>query len=198
MKCSMSSNSNSKAKEAGEKTFCLRKSFPKHVIARSKSDGVWLESWGGKVRITFVNGLHNHPCDVPRAAVSQRLSGRNIESVFPLVAVPFAPHLRGGKKITLSTARKILKAHLGNGIDIDAKSLSNVIAAVSKYINSDKFEGIPPIDGKSILSMFANYVTNDVATEKCSDILEEIITNSSGETSWMVLQLMEPLKEEDP
>jgi TRAP-type mannitol/chloroaromatic compound transport system permease small subunit len=45
----------------------------------------------------------------------------------------------GGEKITLSTARKILKAHLGNGIDIDAKSLSNVIAAVSKYI---KFIGI--------------------------------------------------------
>ena len=96
---------------------------------------------GGKVKISFVEGLHNHPCDVPQAAVSQRLSGRNIESVLPLVAVPVAPHLRGGggEKITLSTARKIPKAHLGNGIDIDAKSLSNVIAAVSKYI---KFIGI--------------------------------------------------------
>jgi hypothetical protein len=98
---------------------------------------------GGKVQITFVNGLHNHPCDVPQAAVSQRLSGRNIESLLPLVAVPSAPHLVGGKKITLSTARKILKAHLGNGINIDGKSLSNLIAVVSKYINSDKFEGIP-------------------------------------------------------
>ena len=138
MKCSMSANSNSKAKEAGEKTLST-KEFSQSCNCPVEIRWSMGRKLGGKVKISFVEGLHNHPCDVPQAAVSQRLSGRNIESVLPLVAVPFAPHLRGGKKITLSTARKILKAHLGNGIDIDAKSLSNVIAAVSKYI---KFIGI--------------------------------------------------------
>mmetsp|Transcript_12977 Transcript_12977/g.26282 ORF Transcript_12977/g.26282 Transcript_12977/m.26282 type:complete len:1043 (-) Transcript_12977:117-3245(-) len=196
-KCSNSSNTNSRKKASGEKTmttkpFALSCSCPARVRwSNKKTDN-------GRVQITDVNGLHNHPCDLPRAATTQRLSGRNIKSVLPNLGVAFAPYLEGGQKPNTTTARKIVKAHLGTGVELNCKSLATITTAVGKYVNSDDFEGIPPIDSASMLAQFRAYTTNDAATENCSDILKTVLTNSSGETSWTVLQFMESLKKNDP
>lgn len=151
-----------------------------------------------KVCITFVNGLHNHPCSLSCAATVQKLSGRPIKSILPIIAVPFAPHLKGGKSIKYETARDLIKAHLGSDVPLDCRTLSTIIAAVKKYIDSDEYTGIPQIDSASMIAQFRNFVTNDVATEDCSKILEGVLTKSSGETSWTVYQLMEELKRKDP
>jgi len=65
-------------------------------------------------------------------------------------------------------------------------------------VNSDKFEGIPEIDSKSMLAQFRTYTTNDAATEECTQILDSVLKNSCGETFWIVYRLMEELKRKDP
>lgn len=153
----------------------------------------------GRVKITKVCGLHNHPLDVPHVSVSQRLSGRNIESVLPLLAPHFAPLMVNDSPVDTETARKILRAHLGENVSMKVESIHTILRAVKKYIKSDKYKQITPcIDSESMLSQFSTYVASDDATEKCSSILSQVMTNSSSNTSWKVLQLLESLKREDP
>jgi hypothetical protein len=98
----------------------------------------------------------------------------------------------------ISLARNIIKAHLHANVDISAQSILTIVKAVQKYIKSEKFGGLPAIDSKGMLSQFSTYVASDDATEQCHEILENVMTNSSGETSWKVLQLLEALKVNDP
>jgi hypothetical protein len=197
IKCSRASNSNSRKKDAKEKTvstkeFAVASDCPVEVrFTLRKIDN-------GRVKISFCNGLHNHPLDVPNASISQRLAGRDIESVLPLIAPQFAPHLKDGGKLNISLARNIIKAHLHANVDISAQSILTIVKAVQKYIKSEKFGGLPAIDSKGMLSQFSTYVASDDATEQCHEILENVMTNSSGETSWKVLQLLEALKVNDP
>ncbi len=198
LKCSRSSNTNSKKKDAMEKTMST-KSFSavtnceveiRHSV-RGKDDG--------KVQINYVSGRHNHPLDVPHVAVSQRLAGRDIESVLPMLAPHFAPHLKNGRSVDITTARNIIEAHIGENVSYKSDSIDTIVRAVKKYINSGKYKQCaPPIDSKSMLSQFSTYVASDFATENCVDYLEQVVSNSSGDTSWKVLQLLESLKRADP
>ena len=90
-KCSCSGSSHSKAKESGKK-WCLRSSLP-HRVTANENPLVKQEKDGVSVRITYINGRHNHPCYLAYAAIVQQLSGRDIQSVLPILAMPFAPYL---------------------------------------------------------------------------------------------------------
>jgi len=63
--------------------------------------------------------------------------------------MPFAPYLKGGRKPTTAIARKLIKAHLGGGVPVDATSICTITTAVTPYVNSDTFEGIRPMDSRS-------------------------------------------------
>ena len=83
-KCSCSGNSHSKAKDAGEKVvstkqFSTSSNCPMEIRwSMKKKDG-------GRVRITYINGRHNHPYDLAYAATVQQLSGRDIQSILPIL-----------------------------------------------------------------------------------------------------------------
>ena len=196
--CSRSSNTNSRKKDSKEKTmttkaFSVASNCPVavHHSLRNKDNG--------RVQIKKVCGLHNHPLNSRHVARSQRLSGRNIESVLPSLAPLFAPLMKNDSPVEIETARKILRAHLGDNVSMKAEAIHTILQAIKKYIKSDKFTPITPcIDSDSMLSQFSTYVASDDATEKCSSILNQVMTNSSGDTSWKVLQLLELLKREDP
>lgn len=196
-KCSCSGNSHSKAKESGEKVVST-KQFSKSTDCLMAIRWSKKKRDGDRVCITYVNGKHNHPCNLAYAAKVQKLSGRDIQSILPILAMPFAPYLEGGCKPTTAQARKLIKAHLGGGVQVDATSIATITAAVTQYVNSDKFEGIPQIDSRSMIAQFRKYITNDAATEGCSQILDRVLKNSCGETSWTVYQLLEELKRSDP
>lgn len=196
--CSRSANTNSRKKDAKEKTVTIKafsavSNCPVEVRHTVKTTD------GERVKITKVVGRHNHPLDVPHVAKSQRLSGRNIESVLPLLAPHFAPLMRNDGIPDITVARNIISAHLGNNVSNKAESIHTILRAVKKYIKSDKYKQITPIiDSESMLSQFRTYIASDNATDKCSSVLDEVTTNSSGNTSWKVLQLLESLKKEDP
>ena len=42
-------------------------------------------------------------------------------------------------------------------MELNCKSLATITTAVGKYVNSDDFEGIPPIDSASMLAQFRAY-----------------------------------------
>ena len=71
-KCSCSSNSHLKKKESGEKQVAIEEF--------SLASGCNMQ---GRVCIAFVNGRHNHPCNLPHAASVQKLSGRDVQSILP-------------------------------------------------------------------------------------------------------------------
>lgn len=197
IKCSRASNSNYNAKQAGQKTLkkkaCAVACDCKVQIKFTKKD-----IDGGRVKIKTVEGLHNHALDVPNKAVSERMKGRDIQSILPKIAPEFAPHMDEGGKININVARKIIRSKVGIKISRNAAAMHTIIKAVAKYIKSDKYQPAPPlIDSDSMISQFEKYVTCDVATEKCDDILNDVVTNSSGETSWKVLDLLQRLKAAD-
>ena len=199
LQCSRSSNTNSRKKQSLEKamttkSFSVASNCPVQVRHSLRDED------NGKVQIKFVCGLHNHDLDALQVAVSQRLSGRNIESVLPLIAPSFAPLMVNDSPVDIETARKILRAHFDNAVSMKVESIHTILRAVKKYIKSDKYKPITPcIDSESMLSQFSTYVASDDATEKCSSLLHEVMmTNTSGDTSWKVLQLLERLKREDP
>lgn len=93
LKCSRAPNTNSRKKEAKEKTvttkeFAVASDCPVEVrfTLRRKDNG--------RVKISFVNGLHNHPLNVSSAAISQRLAGRDINM---LATPPLHPNLTVAK-----------------------------------------------------------------------------------------------------
>lgn len=138
LKCSKSSNTNYRKKESKEKEmtttpFAAASGCPVEVRHTLKA------SDGNRVQITKVIGLHNHPLDVPHVAVSQRLSGRNIEKVLPLLAPSFAPLMKNNSAVDIETARKILRAHLGDDVSMKVESIHTILRAVKKYINSGKY-----------------------------------------------------------
>ena len=112
--------------------------------------------------------------------------------------MPFAPYLEGGRKPTTAIARKLIKAHLGGGVQVDATSICTITTAVTQYVNSDKFEGIRQIDSQSMLAQFRKYTIYDAATEGCTQILGGVLKNPCGETFWTMYQLLEKLKRNDP
>lgn len=197
IKCSRASNSNYNAKQAGAKTLkkksCAVACDCKVQIKFSKRD-----QDGGRVKIKEVVGLHNHALDVPNKAVSERMKGRDIQSILPKIAPEFAPHMDEAGKVNINVARKIIRSKVGIKISRNAAAMHTIIKAVAKYIKSDKYQPAPPlIDSDSMISQFEKYITCDVATEKCADILNDVVTNSSGDTSWKVLKLLQRLKAAD-
>ena len=196
-KCSCSANTHSRAKDTGMKSVDIQE-FSMSTDCKMEVRWSQKKKHNGKVFIIFVNGFHNHPCNLSRAANQQKLSGRDIKSILPTIAIPFAPHLQGGRSIETKTARTLIRSHLGDEVQTDATTIATIVAAVKKYIDSDEYKGIPQIDSKSMVAQFRKFVTNDTATEDCSKILKSVITNSSSETSWIVYQLMEALKTKDP
>eukprot|EP00985_Skeletonema_marinoi_P030358 scaffold31711_cov168-Skeletonema_marinoi.AAC.1 len=106
----------------------------------------------GRVQITDVNGLH-----VTSLVLLQH--NGSVEEIsrasFPISELLLFLTSKGGRN-------QILRQ----------PSLATITTAVGKYVNSDDFEGIPPIDSASMLAQFRAYTTNDAATENCSDILK--------------------------
>ena len=196
-KCSCSANTHSRAKDTGMKSVDIQE-FSMSTDCKMEVRWSQKKTDNGRVSISFVNGFHNHPCNLSRAANQQKLSGRDIKSILPIIAIPFAPHLQGGRSIETKTARTLIRSHLGDEVQTDATTIATIVAAVKKYIDSDEFNGIPQIDSNSMVAQFRKFVTNDTATEDCSKILKSVITNSSSDTSWIVYQLMEELKRKDP
>jgi len=68
-------------------------------------------------------------------------------------------------------------------VQVDATSNCTITAAVTQYVNSDKFESIRRIDSQSKLGQFRKYTTYDAAIEGCTQILGGVMKNSCGETS---------------
>ena len=197
IRCSRASNSNYNAKQAGEKTL-KKKSCAVACDCKVQIRFSVRDEDGGRVKIKTVEGLHNHDLDVPNKAVSERMKGRDIQSILPKIAPEFAPHMDEGGKIDINVARKIIRSKVGIKISRNAAAMHTIIKAVAKYIKSDKYQPAPPlIDSDSMISQFEKYVTCDVATEKCDDILNHVVTNSSGATSWKVLDLLQRLKAAD-
>lgn len=197
IKCSRAKNSNSVAKESFKKTIS-RKEFSMACNCPFKITLSVLKNQKPKVALNAIFALHNHVCDLPSAAVLQQLRGRPIEKIVPLLAPAFAPLLKTGKSVPVSISRQIVSEYVSSSVDLTAKSLHNIVTAVATYIRSGKHTTQPLIESKNTLSQFDKYIKLDHATEACDTILKDVLTNSSGETSWVVLRLMEKLKKEDP
>lgn len=198
IKCSRAENTHSKKKAAKAKTvqikqYSLACSCPFYLRFSLKQVDK------GRVCITEVNGYHNHTLDLRSAELSQRLAGRNIEGVLPIIAPHFLPHLKDGSdSLNITVARNIITYYLGESECTEYQDIISIVKAVAKYINEGKCKMPERVLTGNILRQFHSVEYADEASEKCNAILERMKSNSSGDMSWSVLTLLEDLKTSDP
>lgn len=191
--CSRASNWNSKQKEAG-------KLVPKKQESALACDCKWMIKFSNKkeilpkVTISEVYPIHNHPCNIASAVVSYKKSGKSVEEAISQVTQILAPLILSKKPLPCNLVRWTIKPHISPGVVLESKTIGNIMRGVNAQIKSGNFTAPPPIIDLDVMRAFT---TVDITSENCSKVLQELVSNSNGDNSWIVSRLMQRLKEAD-
>ena len=149
------------------------------------------------VSIAEVNPLHNHPLTTASFEVAQKRSGKPLAAAVRAVTDALAPSLSGSRKPTCDHVREMLKPRVGNQVELSSQNIGSIVRGVRAQIRAGKVTECPKLD-KDGLEQFRKFSAGEVSTEKSREALNEILSTTSGDLSWVVSRLLQRLKEKDP
>lgn len=108
-----------------------------------------------------------------------------------------APVVRSKRDLECEQLRGLLKPVIGDSINLNAKTIASIVRGVDAEVKAGRAPPPAKLD-KSGLDKFIQFSTRDKTTKKSEQILQEVLSNTSNSTSWVVSRLMKRLKREDP
>ena len=193
MVCSRAANTHSKLKEQGKKELTKKESSLCSNCLYNIHWATSKELGRDHVRIDRVDATHNHDCNEGSYNVSLRKSGHSIRNSIKILTQVLAPYMVSGRPIPCNVLRWTIKPYVTSDVHLCSQTIANIIRAVK--VQMDKgLHTLPKQINQDEMRLFTSY---DLTSETCGIVLKELITNSDGNTTWIVTRLMHRLAEQD-